>query len=126
MDKLDFDILLSKISSTNGLQDVALVSGLASATQQIKNIVHLNQSDKPFNPSVAANLQSIFLQNFTNIVAIDRINSVISNAIPNVFNVGSSIQVINNIPNVKVTFGYRSLTSTSVNNQITIKLDSII
>jgi hypothetical protein len=63
MDKLDFDILLTPIYSVNESQDVALVSGLASATQQIKNIVYLNYGDRPFNTGVGADLQSIFSSN---------------------------------------------------------------
>jgi len=126
MDKLDFDILLTPIYSVNESQDVALVSGLASATQQIKNIVYLNYGDRPFNAGVGADLQSVFSSNFGSIVAINRIVSTISYSVPNISDVSASVYMTGNIPNVKIFFTYKTLTSYSQNNQIIVQLDSII
>ena len=126
MDKLDFDILLTPIYSVIESQDVALVSGLASATQQIKNIVYLNYGDRPFNTGVGADLQSIFSSNLGNIVAINRIISTVSYSVPNISEVSASVYMVGDTPNVKIFFTYRTLTSYSKNNQIIIQLDPII
>lgn len=59
MPKIDFSILLEPVAGATTLKDIALVSDLYSVAQQIKNIVLSNTKERPFNPKVGVNQDSL-------------------------------------------------------------------
>jgi hypothetical protein len=125
MDKIDFDILLTTIPSANDRQDVALVGGSYNIAQQIKNVVLLDRSENTFNYSLGTNIKTFLMGNLSNVyIVIDQINTAITYAVKNVNKVRTRIYNNGGILTIVVKYDYYTKTSSSVNNQVTITMDT--
>jgi hypothetical protein len=125
MDKIDFDILLTTIPSANDRQDVALVEGSYNIAQQIKNVVLLDRSENSFNYALGTNIKSFLMGNLSNVyIVVDQINTAITYAVKNVNKVRTRIYNNGGILTIVVKYDYSTKTSSSVNNQVTITMDT--
>jgi len=125
MDKIDFDILLTTIPSANDRQDVALVEGSYNIAQQIKNVVLLDRSENSFNYALGTNIKSFLMGNLSNVyIVVDQINTAITYAVKNVNKVRTRIYNNAGILTIVVKYDYYTKTSSSVNNQVTITMDT--
>ena len=127
MDKIDFDILLTTIPSVNVRQDVSLVAGSYSTAQQIKNIVLLNRSENSFNYALGTNIQTFLSGNVVDAyLVVDQINTAISYSIQNIYNVRTRITNNLGILDIRVKYDYRTKTSSTPNQEVTIRMDTNI
>jgi hypothetical protein len=125
MDKIDFDILLTTIPSANDRQDVALVEGSYNIAQQIKNVVLLDRSENSFNYALGTNIKSFLMGNLSNVyIVVDQINTAITYAVKNVNKVRTRKYNNGGILTIVVKYDYYTKTSSSVNNQVTITMDT--
>ncbi len=125
--KIDFDILLTTIQSANDRQDVALVSGIYNTAQQIKNVVLMNRSDNAFNYSLGTDINSFLSGNMTNAwVAVDAINTSVSYAVRDVYNIRTKIVNNTGTLTIIIKFDYKTKTAYSPNNAVTITMDTNI
>jgi hypothetical protein len=127
MEKIDFDILLATISSVNERKDVALVQGSYTIAQQIKNIVLLNKSENSFNPALGTDIQTLLSGNLVDVyLAVDQINTAIIYSIQNIYNVRTKITNSLGILDIRVRYDYRTKTSSTPNQEVTIIMDTNI
>ena len=127
MEKIDFDILLATIPSTNDRQDVSLVEGSYTIAQQIKNIVLLNKSENSFNQALGTDIQNLLSGNLVDVyLAVDQINTAIIYSIQNIYNVRTRITNNLGILDIRVRYDYRTKTSSTPNQEVTIRMDTNI
>jgi len=127
MEKIDFDILLATIPSTNDRQDVSLVEGSYTIAQQIKNIVLLNKSENSFNQGLGTDIQNLLSGNLVDVyLAVDQINTAIIYSIQNIYNVRTRITNNLGILDIRVRYDYRTKTSSTPNQEVTIRMDTNI
>lgn len=125
MNKIDFDILLSTIPSANDRQDVALVEGSYNIAQQIKNVVLLDRAENSFNYVLGTDIQTFLTGNMLDAyLAVDQINTAIAYSIQNIYNVRTKINNNLGILTIRVRYDYRTKTSISPNQEVTIIMDT--
>lgn len=128
MEKIDFDIRMIPITSKSPKKDISLVRDIASASQKIKNVVSLNEEELPFSNLLGANILSYIKSGTFNIFLIEKINSTVTYAVKDVFNVSSLVTIPPDKPNilrVVVNFSYNPLSRSTKppNNSITLEIN---
>jgi hypothetical protein len=126
MQKVDFDILLTPSASTSNLKDISLVQGLASVAQQIKNVVSMSAKEIPFSSVIGSNVQDYISKNrLYDIFLNESINSSVAYAIKDIFNLSSTISTSENTPGIvtiTIKFDYKTRTTQSRNNIVTVEV----
>jgi hypothetical protein len=130
MQKVDFDILLTPSASTSNLKDISLVQGLASVAQQIKSVVSMSAKEIPFSSVVGANVQDYISKNrLYDIFLNESINSSVAYAVKDIFNLSSAISISENNPGIVkiiIKFDYKTRTTQSSNNTVTVEVTTTI
>lgn len=125
MKTLDFSLLLRPISTSTNLKDVALVEGVYSVSEQIKNCIFSTPFDLPFSSTNAVDTSSYNLtNNFDRTRYVIELSDVIKAANKNIRNLSVKHSIQNNKLKLEFTFDY----GTDVNkiSKQTIKLEKPI
>jgi hypothetical protein len=130
MQKVDFDILLTPSASTSNLKDISLVQGLASVAQQIKSVVSMSAKEIPFSSVIGANVQDYISKNrLYDIFLNESINSSVAYAVKDIFNLSSTISSSENTPGIitiTIKFDYKTRTTQSSNNIVTVEVTTTL
>lgn len=122
MNTLDFSLLLQPITTSTNLKDVALVEGVYSVSEQIKNCVFSTPLDLPFSSKNAVDVSKYNLtKDFDRMMYAINLSDVIKAANKNIHNLSIAHSIQNNILKLEFTFDYGvSITNSS---KQTIKLE---
>lgn len=107
MKTLDFSLLLRPISTTTNLKDVALVEGVYSISEQIKNCVFFTPFDLPFSSTNGVDTSAYNLtNNFDRMRYVIKLSDVIKASNKKIHNLSIKHSIQNNNLKLEFTFDY--------------------